>query len=159
VKYSLLVVVLALGWAAATGVFTIANLALGAVLAAVAALLIRDRLLTSGRLRRAGRLMSLMLLFIRELMVSATRVAVLVLRPDMKRHLQPGIIAFPLTATSDAEITVLANLITLTPGTLSVDVSEDRRFLFVHALSARNEAALVAEIRSGFETKVLGALR
>jgi multicomponent Na+:H+ antiporter subunit E len=77
----------------------------------------------------------------------------------MNKHLRPGIIAFPLTVTRDAEITVLANLITLTPGTLSVDVSEDRRILYVHAIDASNKDALIREIARGFETKVKEAFR
>ena len=59
-------------------------------------------------------------------------------------RLKPGIFAYPLKVDRDFEITLLANLITLTPGTLSVDVSADRRTLFVHAhrlLRSRSDAA------------------
>ena len=59
----------------------------------------------------------------------------MVLTPDLRGSLRPAIVAFPLTVKSDAEITLLANLITLTPGTLSVDVSEDRAVLYVHVLT------------------------
>jgi multicomponent Na+:H+ antiporter subunit E len=73
--------------------------------------------------------------------------------------LQPGIFAFPLTVTSDFEITLLANLITLTPGTLSVDVSEDRRFLYVHAVDCSNIEATKRDIANGFERKIMEAFR
>ena len=46
-------------------------------------------------------------------------------------------------------------MITLTPGTLSIDVSSDRRFLYVHALECRDRGALVRSITKGFETKVI----
>jgi multicomponent Na+:H+ antiporter subunit E len=108
---------------------------------------------------RLLRMLSLAALFVYELFVSAFRVALLVLRPDMRSHLKPGIIAFPLTITRDAEITLLANMITLTPGTLSVDVSDDRKVLYVHAISVSDRDALVRDIAGGFEKKIIEAFR
>lgn len=99
--------------------------------------------------------MALAVLFFYELSLSALRVGVLVLSPDLKSRLKPGIIAFPLTVKSDVEITLLANLITLTPGTLSVDVSKDRKILYVHAIAVPSKQALIREIASGFEARIL----
>jgi multicomponent Na+:H+ antiporter subunit E len=99
----------------------------------------------------------LMLLFLKELALSAWKVAITVLSPDMK--LKPGIFAFPLTVDRDFEITLLANLITLTPGTLSVDVSDDRRTLYVHALDCSDPEARPARYRQGFERKIMEAFR
>jgi multicomponent Na+:H+ antiporter subunit E len=73
--------------------------------------------------------------------------------------LKPMLVAFPLTATSDVEITLLANLVTLTPGTLSVDVSADRRFLLIHAIDVGDREALIRSIRDGLEAKVMEACR
>ena len=126
----MIVIVLALTWAATTGTFSGLNLLLGAAIGVLA------------------------VLFLYELGVSAVRVAIVVLTPNLNAALHPAIIAFPLTVTSDAEITLLANLITLTPGTLSVDVSEDRRFLYVHALAYGSRESLIADIAGGFEAKV-----
>jgi multicomponent Na+:H+ antiporter subunit E len=100
------------------------------------------------------RIISLAVLFLYELMVSAIRVAIVVVTPDLKSALRPAIVAVPLTVKSDAEITLLANLITLTPGTLSVDVSDDRSLLYVHVLTLSTREALIADIAAGFETKV-----
>ncbi len=61
--------------------------------------------------------------------------------------------------TSDVEITLLANLVTLTPGTLSLDVSEDRSTLFVHAMFVDDPDVLRREIKHGFERRVLELLR
>jgi multicomponent Na+:H+ antiporter subunit E len=96
-------------------------------------------------------------LFLRELVLSALRVAWLVVQPKPRLH--PGIIAYPLTVTTDAQITLLANMITLTPGTLSIDVSDDRRTLYVHAIDVTDREALIGSIAAGFETKILGVLR
>lgn len=101
--------------------------------------------------------LSLALLFVRELLLSALKVAWLAVSPKLK--LRPAIIAYPLTVTSDAEITLLANLITLTPGTLSVDVSSDRKTLYIHAIDVGDREALIGSIAGGFETRVLEAFR
>jgi multicomponent Na+:H+ antiporter subunit E len=50
-------------------------------------------------------------------------------------------------------------MITLTPGTLSVDVSADRKTLFIHAIDIESRDRLVGHIAAGFETKILGVLR
>lgn len=150
----MIVIILALLWAAMTGTFSGLNLLLGAGIGAVAVLLLRRNLAPGRRLRQVRSVTSLVLLFLYELGVSAVRVAIVVLTPDMKAVLRPAIIAFPLSVKSDAEITLLANLITLTPGTLSVDVSEDRSLLYVHTLTLSTREALIADIAAGFEAKV-----
>jgi multicomponent Na+:H+ antiporter subunit E len=156
---ALLTVILAFGWAAATGNFSLLSLLFGAIVGGVGLFLIRDRVQSPRFLPKAWRLARLAAFFVYEVFLSAFRVAVLVARPDMHRHLQPAIVAFPLTVTSDAEITLLANLITLTPGTLSVDVSDDRKLLYVHAINCHDREALIRDIATGFEAKVLEALR
>ena len=143
---------LAIIWAAVTGSASLLNLALGFVLSAAALFILREQMGGRGYLARARLVARLVLLFLRELALSAIRVAILVTRRDMQ--LKPGIVAFPLTVTSDTEITLLANLITLTPGTLSVDVSEDRRFLYVHALDLSDPEAVIRDIRDGFEAQI-----
>ena len=103
------------------------------------------------------RWLSLILLFGKELILSALRVAWLAVRPTM--NIRPAIVAYPLTVTSDAQITLLANMITLTPGTLSVDVSDDRKWLYVHAIDIASKEALIGSIAAGFETRILRATR
>lgn len=154
-----LIIALALGWTAVTGSLTVPNLLLGAVLGTLALLLLRIRFSSPKLLPWLGHILALMLLFVRELLLSAIRVALLVLTPDLKSRLKPAIIAFPLTAASDAEITLLANLITLTPGTLSIDVSADRKAIYVHVLSLRDRETLVRDIAQGLEAKVIEVFR
>ena len=72
----------------------------------------------------------------------------------------PGIVAVPLDHDlSDLEITTLASLVSLTPGTLSLDVTADRRTLYVHAMDASDPDAVRAEVKGGFETRIKGILR
>lgn len=71
----------------------------------------------------------------------------------------PAVVAVPLRAKTDLEITLLANLISLTPGTLSLDVSPDRRTLYVHAMFAAEPEVLRQEIREGLERRLLEVMR
>ena len=71
----------------------------------------------------------------------------------------PRIFAYPLKLDRDFEITLLANLITLTPGTLSVDVSEDRSILYVHAVDCSDPDSTRQDIANGFERKIMEAFR
>lgn len=148
---------LTLAWGAVTGSFTFVNLALGFGLSSAAMWLIREQFGTSNYFRRSWLIASLAIMFLRELALSALRVARVVLSPGM--NIRPGFIAFPLTTNRPVEITLLANLITLTPGTLSVDVSDDRKTLYVHAIDVPDKDALVADIAQGFERKIMEALR
>lgn len=151
------IALLALFWLAVSGSFTIPNLLLGIAAAALSLALIRGRAQPEGGRIRPLKVLSLVGLFIKELALSAWKVAVLVASPKMA--VKPGIFAFPLTVDRDFEITLLANLITLTPGTLSVDVSEDRRVLYVHALDCSDPVGTRRDIANGFEKKIMEAFR
>ncbi|WP_153769824.1 Na+/H+ antiporter subunit E [Labrenzia sp. CE80] len=150
-------ILMALAWGAVSGSFTVVNLMFGFVLSTGALYLIREQVGTGSYFNRAGKAIGLALLFIYELALSAWRVALIVMRPNM--NLQPGIIAYPLTVDQDFEITMLANLITLTPGTLSVDVSEDRKTLYVHCIDVPDPQATIDDIKNGFERKILEVFR
>ena len=151
------IAVLALFWLAVSGSFTIPNLLLGIAAAALSLALIRGHRHPAGRRIRPLKALSLLVLFLKELALSAWKVAVLVASPKMA--LKPGILAFPLTVDRDFEITLLANLITLTPGTLSVDVSDDRKVLYVHALDCSDPVGTRRDIANGFEKKIMEAFR
>ncbi len=95
--------------------------------------------------------------FLKELVVSNLRVLWDVITP---RHInRPGIIGIPLTARTDLEIFVVANLISLTPGTLSVDLSEDRRTLYVHVMFLYDVESARRDIKNGLERRVLEVMR
>jgi len=158
-SFALIIFVLAFGWAVATDNFSLLNLGFGALIGGVGLFLVRDRVQGPRVWRKAWRLLSLAALFLRELFISAFRVAVLVVRPNIRRHVRPVMVVFPLRLTGDAEITLLANMITLTPGTLSVDVSDDRKRLHVHAIDCHDREALIRDIANGFEAKIMEALR
>ncbi|MCT7662791.1 Na+/H+ antiporter subunit E [Shinella kummerowiae] len=154
---AVIIAVFTVVWLAVSGSFTIPNLLLGAVAGALSLALIRGHIQPDGRRIRPLKVLSLLMLFFKELALSAWKVAMLVASPRMV--LRPGIFAFPLTVDRDFEITLLANLITLTPGTLSVDVSEDRKVLYVHAIDCSDPVGARRDIANGFEKKILEAFR
>jgi multicomponent Na+:H+ antiporter subunit E len=142
-------------WLAISGSWTVPNTLLGLLLSGVALTLVRFQLGKPQSVRRPGKIAALVVLFIKELILSAWRVLVLVLRPRM--DVKPGIILYPLRVKSDFEIALLSNLITLTPGTLTVDVTADRSQLIIHALDAADPDAIRADIANGFERRILEA--
>lgn len=91
--------------------------------------------------------------FLWQLLLSNIKIAQCVLGPE--RLMQPGIIAIPLTVKTDLEIFLLANAITLTPGSLTVDVSADHQFLYVHGMQIGDAEAYRRDIKEGFERMIL----
>ncbi len=100
----------------------------------------------------------LFVVFLWDLVASSVQVAVAVLSPrDITR---PRFTTIPLRAESDVEITLIANFISLTPGTLSIDVSADRKTLLVHDIFAGDSSEDArAAVRDGIEARVLKVTR
>lgn len=98
------------------------------------------------RLRHVPRLLVVVLW---DIVVANVRVALLILGPS--RRLRPRFLEVPLELESAFAITTLAGIITLTPGTVSANLSGDRRTLLVHALSERDPEGAVATIKARYE--------
>lgn len=106
---------------------------------------------------RLQRVIGLLIFFVIEMFIANVRVAWEVLTP--RHNMTPGVIAVPLDARTNAEITLLCNLITLTPGSLSLDVSDDRRYLFIHAMYIDDADEEKRKIKDGFERRLLEVMR
>ncbi len=143
-------------WAALVGEVDLAHLVFGFLLGYGILWLLRPAIGGTYH-RRLPMFVGFVLFFLRELVLSTLRVAWEVITPRKLRH--AGIIAVPLDARTDTEITVFANLLTLTPGTLSLDVSDDRRVLYVHAMFVDDPDVVRREIKEGMERRVLALLR
>ncbi len=150
-------ILLAIGWGAVNGEFTASNLAIGFVLGYACLWLVRTLYQPTRYFVRVWAGLRLLLLFITELVRSSLLVARQVLTPAL--YCCAGIVSVPLEVKSDIEITLLANLITLTPGTISLHVSEDRSTLFVHAMFVDDMEALRHDIKHGFERRILEVTR
>ncbi|UWX57740.1 Na+/H+ antiporter subunit E [Chlorobaculum sp. MV4-Y] len=103
------------------------------------------------------RLTGFLLYFLKELILANLRVAFDILTP--KNYLEPGIVEVPLDVKSDLEITLFANLVTLTPGTLSLDVSADRKILYVHVMYLQDEEHFMCELKEGLEKRLIEVMR
>tara|TARA_B100000378_G_C17937776_1_gene375621 strand:+ start:442 stop:765 length:324 start_codon:yes stop_codon:yes gene_type:complete len=99
------------------------------------------------------KLILLLVTFLYELIKANLEVAYEVITPKLK--MTPGIIMVPLDVKSNIGITLLANMISLTPGTLSIDVSNDRKVLFVHAMYIKDREVFIKSIKNGFEKRIL----
>jgi multicomponent Na+:H+ antiporter subunit E len=148
---------LALLWAALVGSIDTANLAVGFIVGYAGLWLARPVLGKTRYFRKVVDVAGFLCFFVYELVLSNLRVAWDVLTPRPNRRL--GVVAVPLEDASDAEITVLANFVTLTPGSLSLDVAPDRSCLYVHAMFVDDPESFRAEIKDGFERRVLEVLR
>lgn len=150
-------VLLALVWTAATAQFTFGNLFVGYLLGYLTLWFLQPVTGPSRYFRKVAQSLGFSLFFLRELVRANLRVAYDVITPTY--HMRPGIVAVPLDAETDFEIMLLANLITLTPGSLSLHLSDDRRVLFVHAMFIENPDQLRRDIKEGFERRLLELLR
>jgi multicomponent Na+:H+ antiporter subunit E len=96
--------------------------------------------------------LKLALLFFKELTLSNISVLQVVLRPKM--DIQPMIFALPTDLEHDWEITLLSSLITLTPGTIVLNVSDDQKTLYIHAIDVDDVDDAIDSIKNSFEKAI-----
>ncbi|MCB2169800.1 MAG: Na+/H+ antiporter subunit E [Deltaproteobacteria bacterium] len=150
-------VLLAVGFMIALESFTLQTLVAGLVVGYGALWLTRPLYGDKRYFQRIPTLIGLVVFFIKALFVSNLRVLWDVVTPS---HIsRPGIIRLPLDARTDMEIMAVANLISLTPGTLSIDLSDDRHYLYVHVMFLDDVDAVRRELKDGLERRVLEVLR
>jgi multicomponent Na+:H+ antiporter subunit E len=149
---------LALAWAALSGEFSLANLVTGHVLGYLILLaLVKGGVLQSSPyVGKVALGLGLAAFFLWELVRANLRLALDVATPSFQ--MKPGILAVPLDARRDPEILLLAMLINLTPGSVALDVSDDRTVMYVHVMYIDSPEAARAEIKNGFERRVLQLL-
>ena len=149
--------ILAFVWSTLNGGIGVTSLIVGFLIGYLVLFILQPLFATS---RYCGKLLdgaTLVLYFFYELIVSSIEVAWDVITPA---HIsQPAIIAVPLDAKTNAEITVLANLVSLTPGSLSIDISDDQSHLLVHAMFVDDAECFKKQIKQGMEKQVLEAMR
>jgi multicomponent K+:H+ antiporter subunit E len=101
-------------------------------------------------------LLAYLALVLRDVVVANVEVAVLILGPASRW--QPRFVPVPLRVRDDFVTTILASTVTLTPGTVSVDVQDDGsggRTLLVHCLRCPDPEALVSQVRDRYEARLL----
>jgi multicomponent Na+:H+ antiporter subunit E len=105
--------------------------------------------------RKLPKAINFIIFFLKELVVANLKVAFDILTPHYR--MKPTVIALPLSVTTDLEITLLAAIITLTPGTLSIDVRSDKKVLYVHTLYLLHDDAeqLKQSLKYGYERRLM----
>lgn len=144
-------------WVALTGSFAFLNFLFGFILSFLILWIITLNNGDEKYFKLIPKIIFFFLFFSYELIKANIQVAFDVVTP--KFYMKPGIVKVPLDAKSDIEITLLANLISLTPGTLSLDVSNDRKVLYVHAMYISDKEKFIRDIKQGFERRLLEILR
>ena len=150
-------ILLAFIWVALTGKFLYTNLAFGFILSYVIIYLMTPIKDKTAYFKRVPQVIGFFFFFFKELIKANIEVAYDVVTPT--DYMKPGIIGVPLDAKTDLEITLLSNFITLTPGTLGLDVSTDRKTMYIHAMYVEDKDAFIDSIKNGFEKRLLDILR
>jgi len=149
-------IVLAVFWASLWGELSLKFLLSGFVLAYFVLMTLERSGVIENKFygRKVWRAVGFFFYFAKELWAASILVALDVLR--VKSKARPAIVKVPLDLRDDAQIALLANVISLTPGTLTLDVSPDRQFLYIHAMffDPTQRAEFVAEIKDGFERRI-----
>lgn len=156
-KIFLLNTILAIAWALLTGDVNALKLVEGFFIGYFVLYLTKSVFGKSNYFNRAYKFIAFLLYFLRELTMANLKIAYDIITPRDK--MKPGIIAFELDAKTDFEIALLANLITLTPGTLSLDVSDCKKILYIHSVYIDDVDKFKMEIKKGLEKKILEVLR
>ena len=103
-------------------------------------------------MNRVWAVIKLISLFLKELVMANIQVLFLIVQPKMP--IKPAIFALPTVLEKDWEITLLSNLITLTPGTLVIDISPDSKTLYIHALHYDDADEAIESIKNTFEKAI-----
>jgi multisubunit Na+/H+ antiporter MnhE subunit len=104
-------------------------------------------------LRRVWAALSLMGVFVYDLVAASLAVARIVLAP--RRRNRPAIVAVPVDARTESGVALFAYLVSLTPGSTCLHVADDRRVLYVHFLDAPDAAARAAGVKALYERRII----
>jgi multicomponent Na+:H+ antiporter subunit E len=157
-------ILFALSWLAVTGKFTWGQFSVGFILS----YLIMTYLFYNSKstyfngisrtfVRNYPKIVKLCFYFLWEIIISNLRVAYYVIMPN--NRMKPGIIAVPLDIKTDVEIIMFANMITLTPGTLSLDISQDRETLYVHSIYIDDVEKFKSDLKNNLEKRIQEAFK
>lgn len=148
--HSLLLLVV---WLMLNNTISLGHIILGAVLAFVIPLICAPLRIPQPKIMRPFKVISYVLVVLKDIVVANIEVALLVVGP--MRNIKPGFVAVPLDLTDTFPITILASTVTMTPGTVSGELSSDRKWLYVHVLDMpEDEQEVIDLIKHRYEARV-----
>lgn len=148
---------LALTWCALAGRLTMPDLLVGYVIGYGLLGWLIPAPSARAYVRRIPRVFAFLAAYAYEVIVSSLRIAWEVVTPTPRRT--PGMIDVPLDVTTEAEIALLANLITFTPGTVTIDIAEDRSHIIVHDMFLKDPETSRKKIKQRYERWVMRLMR
>lgn len=148
---------LALLWMFLSANFSANGFLIGFILGAIALIIMRRFFKSRLYIGRVWAIIALILLFLKELILANIAVLKIVLKP--KLDMQPAFFKYETALTEEWELTLLSSLITLTPGTVVVHISDDNKYLYIHAIDAADINETIASIRDSFEKAILEVSR
>lgn len=157
VKQFLMNLLLAFIWVALTGALYYSNFLFG-FLVGFAILWVMNRAEEDKRyFTRVPKTIYLIFYFLYEMIRANIQVAYDVITP--KYFFKPGIVKYPMSARTDLEINLLSTVISLTPGTLILDISEDKKTLYIHVMYLKDKRSFIKQMKNGIERRLLEILR
>jgi len=153
----LLNLLLAVSWMALTGEITIYNFIEGLFIGFILIWISRHAIDSKKYLTKIPKIIEFIFFFLWELILANLRVTYDILTP--KDLMKPAIVAVELEIMSDFEVTLLENIITLTQGTLRLDISEDKKKIYIHSMYVDDIERFKSEIKNNFERRILEVFR
>lgn len=148
---------LAFLWMFLSSNYSLSRLIIGYLLGLLVIIALRKFFKTRLYIDRVWAVIKLTVLFIKELILANITVLKLVIKP--KLEMQPAFFKYDTTLTEEWEITLLSSLITLTPGTVVVHVSDDSKSLFIHVIDSQDIDETIDSIKYSFEKAILEVSR
>jgi len=144
---------LLLVWLMINSTLSLGHILLGAVLGVVIPLICAPLRVPQQSIKKPFKVLSYACIVLWDIIIANIEVALLVVGPA--RRIKPGFVAVPLDLTEIFPITVLASTVTMTPGTVSGEVSEDKKWLYVHVLNMpEDEQEVIDLIKQRYESRV-----
>ncbi|AXF54648.1 Na+/H+ antiporter subunit E [Salicibibacter kimchii] len=148
----LLNIAIAIFWMALQNEYTSVNFVIGYLVGIVVVFFLRRSLPQTFYMQRVWAIIKLIFLFIKELVVANIDMIRVIVSPRL--NVTPGIVALRTSLKTDWEVTVLSMCITLTPGTMTMDYSEDGRTLYIHCIHVENTQEVIDDVRNNFERAI-----
>ncbi len=132
---------------------SVGHIILGSVFAVIIPLLCAPLQIPQPKIKRPLKALRYVFMVMGDIVIANVQVAILVLGP--MRRIKPGFVAVPLDLKDNFPITVLANTVTMTPGTVSAELSKDKNWLYVHVLNMPDdEQEIVSLIKQRYESAI-----
>ncbi len=146
-------IMLLIVWLMLNTTVSLGHIILGSVLALIIPLLCAPLRVPQPKMKKPFKALVYIFVVLKDIIVANFEVAFLVVGPMHK--IKPGLLAVPLELDDTLPITVLASTVTMTPGTLSAEVSKDKKWLYVHVLDMPdNEQEVIDLIKQRYESRV-----